>query len=136
MDSKVVFIDMPYYAVNNPLNDLRIYKRIKNGKTRYVQCKDKEHYKQELTKYICGFYNYSRNESKAHSSMLGYFMGEKKSDDIMERNKMKREEMAMLKDGTFIKDDMVENMQKKWSKYLINSNTNLAVLSLYQDYVD
>lgn len=136
MDSKVVFIDMPYYAVNNPLNDLRIYKRIKNGKTRYVQCKDKEHYKQELTKYICGFYNYSRNESKAHSSMLGYFMGEKKSDDIMERNKMKREEMAMLKDGTFIKDDMVENMQKKWSKYLINSNINLAVLSLYQDYVD
>ena len=29
MDSKVVFIDHPYYAVNNPSNNLRIYKKIK-----------------------------------------------------------------------------------------------------------
>ena len=63
-------------------------------------------------------------------------MGDKKSDDIMIRNKMRREEMAMLKDGSFIKDDMVENMQNRWSDYLENSNVNLAVLSLYQDYVD
>lgn len=27
MDSKVVFIDHPYYAVNNPSNNLRIYKK-------------------------------------------------------------------------------------------------------------
>ena len=26
MDSKVVFIDHPYYAVNNPSNNLKIYK--------------------------------------------------------------------------------------------------------------
>ena len=63
-------------------------------------------------------------------------MGDKKSDDIMIRNKMRREEMAMLKDGSFIKDDMVENMQNRWSDYLEDSNVNLAVLSLYQDYVD
>ena len=68
--------------------------------------------------------------------MFGYYMGEKKSDDIMIQNKMRREEMAMLKDGTFIKDDMVEDMKKEWSNYLDNSNTQLAVLSLYQDYVD
>ena len=42
----------------------------------------------------------------------------------------------MLKDGSFIKDDMVENMQNRWSDYLEDSNVNLAVLSLYQDYVD
>ena len=27
MDSKVVFITHPYYAVNNPDNNLRIYKK-------------------------------------------------------------------------------------------------------------
>lgn len=42
----------------------------------------------------------------------------------------------MLKDGTFIKDDMVSDMQKRWSNYLEDSNVNLAVLSLYQEYVD
>lgn len=136
MDSKVVFIDHPYYAVNNPSNNLRIYKKNKNDKWYYIQCKDKKHYRKELTKYICGFYDYSRDEKKAHSSMLGYFMGDKKSDDIMKRNKMRREEMAMLKDGNFIKDDMVESMQDSWSKHLEDSNVNLAVLSLYQDYVD
>ena len=136
MDSKVVFIDHPYYAVNNPSNNLRIYKKNKNDEWYYIQCKDKKHYRKELKKYICGFYDYSRDEKKAHSSMLGYFMGDKKSDDIMQRNKMRREEMAMLKDGSFIKDDMVESMQENWSKHLEDSNVNLAVLSLYQDYVD
>lgn len=28
-DSKVVFITHPYYAVNNPTNNLRIYKKAK-----------------------------------------------------------------------------------------------------------
>ena len=62
MDSKVVFIDHPYYAVNNPSNNLRIYKKNKNDEWYYIQCKDKEHYSKELKKYICGFYDYSRDE--------------------------------------------------------------------------
>ena len=137
MDSKVVFITHPYYAVNNPDNNLRIYmKNRKTDKWYYIQCKDKEDYSKKLKQYILGFYDYSRDESKAHSSMIGYYMGEKKSDDIMIQNKMRREEMAMLKDGSFIKDDMVEDMKNAWSKYLDNSNTQLAVLSLNQDYVD
>lgn len=136
MDSKVVFIDHPYYAVNNPSNNLRIYKKNKKDEWYYIQCKDLEHYRKELKKYILGFYDYSRDESKAKSSMFDYYMGSKKSEDVMERNKMRREEMAMLKDGTFIKDDMVEGMKDSWSNYLEDSNVNLAVLSLYQDYVD
>lgn len=136
MDSKIIFINHPYYAVNNPSNNLRIYKKNKSDEWYYIQCKNKNHYRKELKKYICGFYEYSRNESKAYSSMIGYFMGDKKSDDIMIQHKMRREEMAMLKDGTFIKDDMVKKFQNNWSKYLEDSNVNLAVLSLNQDYVD
>ncbi len=137
MDSKVVFITHHYYGINNPDNNLRIYKKNrKTDKWYFIQCKDKKEYSRELKKYVLGFYDYSRDEKKSHSSMIGYFMGEKKSDDIMIQNKMRREEMAMLKDGTFIKDDMVEDMKNNWSNYLENSNTQLAVLSLYQDYVD
>lgn len=137
MDSKVVFITHPYYGINNPDNNLRIYKKNrKTDKWYFIQCKDKKEYSRELKKYVLGFYDYSRDEKKSHSSMIGYFMGEKKSDDIMIQNKMRREEMAMLKDGTFIKDDMVEDTKNNWSNYLENSNTQLAVLSLYQDYVD
>lgn len=135
--SKIIFIEHPYFAVNNKDNNLKIYKKNrKTDKWYYIQCKDKEHYRKEVKKYVLGFYDYSRDESKAHSSMIDYFMGSKKSDDVMEKNKMKREEMAMLKNGTFIKDDMVENMKKNWSNYIENSNVQLAVLSLYQDYVD
>lgn len=137
MDSKVVFISHPYYGVNNPDNNLRIYKKAKNSdKWYYIQCKDKNEYRAELKKYILGFYDYSRDEKKAHSSMIEYFMGSKKSDDIMLQSKMRREEMAMLKNGAFIKDEMVEKMKKEWGNYLENSNTQLAVLSLNQDYVD
>lgn len=136
MDSKVVFIDHPYYAVNNPSNNLRIYKKNKKGEWYYIQCKDINHYRKELKKYILGFYEYSRDESKAKSSMFDYYMGGKKDENVMERNKMRREEMAMLKDGTFLKDDMVDSMKDNWSEYLEDSNVNLAVLSLYQDYVD
>ena len=136
MDSKVIFIDHPYYAVNNPSNNLKIYKTNRKGEWHYIKCKNLEHYRKEIKKYICGFYDYSRDEKKAKSSMLDYFMGGKKSEEIMERNKMRRERMAMLNDGSFITDDMVETMQKNWSEYLEDSNVNLAVLSLYQDYVD
>ena len=76
-DSKVVFITHPYYAVNNPNNNYRIYKKNKKDQWYYIQCKDKNHYRQELTKYICGFYNYSRNEEKSYSSMLKYFIDRK-----------------------------------------------------------
>lgn len=137
MDSKIIFIDHPYYGVNNPDNNLRIYKKNrKTDKWYYIQCKNKDEYRKELKKYILGFYDYSRDEKKSHSSMIEYFMGSKKSDDILKQNKMRREEMAMLKDGSFIKDDMVDNMKKSWENYLENSNVQLAVLSLYQDYVD
>ena len=139
-DSKVVFITHPYYAVNNPNNNLRIYKKNrKTDKWYYIQCKSKEEYREKLNEYICGdkgFFNYSRNEEKANCSMIEYFLGSKKSESVMESNKMKREEMAMLKDGTFLKDEQIESMQKNWSKYLEESNVQLAVLSLYQDYVD
>ena len=110
MESKVVFINHPYYSVNNPSNNLKIYKKHKNGDWYYIKCKDKNHYRKELKKYICGFYDYSRDEKKAKSSMLDYFMGGKKSEDIMTRNKMRREKMAMLKDGSFITDDIVLEM--------------------------
>lgn len=136
MDSKVVFIDHPYYAVNNPSNNLKIYKKNKRDEWYYIQCKDIEHYRKELKKYILGFYDYSRDEKKAKTSMFDYYMGSKKTEAVMEKNKMRREKMAMLKDGTFIKDDMVDDMKNDWSEYLEDSNVNLAVLSLYQDYVD
>lgn len=58
------------------------------------------------------FFDYSRNEEKANVSMIEYFLGSKKSESIMKSNKMKREEMAILKDGSFLKDEQIENMQK------------------------
>ncbi len=137
MNSKIVFIEHPYFAVNNPDNNLKIYlKNRRTDKWYSINCKNRQEYRKELNKYVLGFYDYSRNEKKAHTSMIEYFMGSKKSEDIMERNKMRREEMAMLKDGTFIKDDMVEDMKKSWSEYIEESNVELTVLSLYQDYVD
>ena len=42
-NSKSVFITHPYYAVNNPTNNLRIYKKDKNSnKWTYIQCNTKE----------------------------------------------------------------------------------------------
>lgn len=134
---KIVFIAHPYYAVNNPKNNYRIYlKNRKTDKWYYIKCKDKNDYSKKVKEYVCGFFDYSRDEDKAHSSMFDYFMGSKKETNVLEENKMKREEMAMLKDGSFIKDDMVNSMKKNWNKYIDNSNCQLAVLSLYQDYVD
>lgn len=147
-DSKIVFITHPYYAVNNPTNNLRIYKKAKNSNNwRYVQCKSKEEYRDKLNEYITGFYEYSRDKDKARSSLkdyqkvkddslFDYFMGGKKSEDIMNENKMKREEMAMLKTGEFLKDKDVPAMQKRWCKYVEDSNIQMTVLSFNQDYID
>ena len=132
----MIFITHPYYGVNNPNNNFRIYKTNRSGKWYYVQCKNKEQYRKELKKYICGFYEYSRDEKKAYCSMIEYYLGSKKDKEIMNRNKMYREQMAMLKDGTYIKDNQVQSMQQAWAKYLENSNVQLAVLSLNQNYVD
>ena len=148
-DSKVIFITHPYYGVNNPTNNFRIYTKAKNSnKWTYIQCKNKEEYRKELKKYILGFFDYGRNESKAHSSlndyitknndssMFDYFMGGKKSDEVMKANQMRREKMAMLKDGSFLLDEDVPKIQKRWSNYIENSNIQMTVLSFYQDYVD
>ena len=148
-DSKVIFISHPYYAVNNPSNNLRIYKKAKNSNQwTYIQCKDKEEYRTKIREYILGFFNYARNEEKAqtsikdflevnnNSSMFDYFMGGKKSEEIMKLNKMKREEMAMLPDGSFLQDESIPLMQKRWANYIENSNIQLAVLSFNQSYVD
>ena len=146
-DSKVVFITHPYYAVNNPTNNLRIYKKAKNSDNwRYIQCKSKEEYRTKLNEYITGFYEYSRDKDKAHASiksfsktksdsLFDYFMGGKKTEEIMKENQMKREEIAMLKDGTFLKDKDVPLMQKRWCKYAENSNIQMTVLSFYQNYI-
>lgn len=147
-DSKVIFITHPYYAVNNPSNNLRLYMKAKNpNKWRYIQCKTKEEYRKKLNDYITGFYEYSRDEEKSQisikemskvktNSLFDYFMGGKKTEEIMEENKMKREEMAMLKDGSFLNDNKVLSMQKKWCKYVENSNIQMTVLSFNQEYVD
>lgn len=146
-DSKVVFLTQPYYAINNPCNNLRIYKKIKNSnRWTYVQCKNKEEYRKKIKEYAIGFFDYGRNEKKAYisladyltvdSSMFDYFMGGKKSEEIMRENQMKREEMARLKDGSFLLDKDVPKMQKAWSNYIENSNLQMTVLSFYQNYID
>lgn len=148
-DSKTVFITHPYYAVNNPINNYRIYFKAKNAdKWTYIQCKSKEEYRDKVKEYIIGFFDYGRNEEKAYvsaydfinshnnSSMFDYFMGGKKLDSVMENNKMKREEMAMLKNGKYLLDKDVPFMQKRWCNYIEDSNIQLTVLSFYQDYID
>ena len=148
-DSKLVFLTQPYYAVNNPTNNLRIYKKVKNSdRWTYIQCKSREEYRRKIKEYIIGFFDYGRNEEKAHTSvkdyvkekdntsMFDYFLGGKKDEEIMKEKQMKREEMAMLKNGRFLLDQDVLPMQKRWSNYIEDSNIQLTVLSFYQDYVD
>lgn len=148
-DSKAIFITHPYYAVNNPTNNFRIYHKAKNAKKwTYTQCKDKDEYRDKVKEYVLGFFDYGRNEEKAHtsvnnyvkaddnSSMFDYFMGGKKEEKIMRENQMKREEMAMLKDGSFLLDKDVDSMRKRWSNYIEDSNIQLTVLSFYQNYID
>lgn len=148
-DSKLVFLTQPYYAVNNPTNNLRIYKKVKNSnRWTYIQCKSREEYRRKIKEYIIGFFDYGRNEEKAHtsvrdyvkekdnSSMFDYFLGGKKDEEIMKENQMKREEMAVLKNGSFLLDKDVPSMQRRWSNYIEDSNIQLTVLSFYQDYID
>lgn len=148
-DSKIVFITHPYYAVNNPTNNFRIYKKRKRSdKWYYIQCKNKEDYRKQIKEYIGGFFDYSRNEektnvsvddyiqSKNNSSMFDYFMGGKKTERIMSENQMKREEMAMLKNGRYLLDTEVPTMQRRWNNYIEDSNIQMTVLSFYQDYID
>lgn len=148
-DSKTIFITHPYFAVNNPTNNYRIYFKKKNSDTwSYIQCNSKGEYRTKVKEYILGFFDYGRNEKKAYtsvkefiekdaeSSMFDYFMGGKKSDEIMEENKMKREEMAMLKNGNYLLDKDLPAMKKRWSNYIEDSNIQLTVLSFYQDYID
>jgi len=148
-NSKAIFITHPYYAVNNPLNNYRIYRKAKNSsKWTYMQCRDKNEYREKVKEYVLGFFDYGRNEEKAHrtvndyvkandnSSMFDYFMGSKKDEEVMKENQMKREEMAMLKDGTFLLDKDVSSIKRRWSNYIEDSNIQLTVLSFYQDYID
>lgn len=147
-DSKTIFITHPYYAVNNPTNNLRIYKKAKNSnKWTYIQCKTKEEYRRKLKEYVGGFYDYSRDENKSHTSLkeylkddntslFDYFMGSKKTEKIMEDNQMKREEMAMLKNGKFLLDKDVKQMRRRWCNYIENSNIQMSVLSFNQSYID
>ncbi len=147
-DSQVIFITHPYFAVNNPTNNLKLYKKEKNSNNWTItKCKDKNEYRKKLQEYVLGFYGYSRNEKKAHntikdyiketdSSMLDYFMGSKKAEEVMKQNQMKREEMAMLKNGNFILDEDVSKLKKDWCRYIEDSNIQLTVLSFNQSYVD
>ena len=147
-DSKTIFITHPYYAVNNPDNNLRIYHKAKNSnKWTFIQCTTKEEYRQKIKQYIIGFFDYSRNEEKSYVSifdylhnnengMFQYFLGSKKSKETMYTNQMKREQMAILKDGSFLLDKDVPKLQKRWSNYIENSNIQLSVLSFYREYID
>lgn len=147
-NSKLVFITHPYFAVNNPSNNLKIYKKAKNSNHwTVIRCRTKEEYRTKIKEYIGGFYGYSRNEEKAHtsvkdyikrndSSLFDYFMGGKKDEEIMKENQMKREEMAMLKNGYFLLDKDAKAMQKRWCNYIEDSNIQLSVLSFNQDYID
>lgn len=148
-DSKLVFITQPYYAVNNPTNNYRIYKKLKHSnKWVYIQCKNKEEYREKIKEYLGGFFVYGRNEEKAQVnakefikakdsiSLFDYFMGDKKSEITMKENQMKREEMAMLKDGSFLLDKQVPYLSKKWCNYVEDSNIQLTVLSFNRKYID
>ena len=68
--------------------------------------------------------------------MFDYFMGGKKSEEVMQNNKMFREKMAMLKDASYLTDNKVKKMQQDWCKYIENSNIQLSVLSFNQKYID
>lgn len=134
---KIFFRTNHNYAVNNKDNNYIVYygKDI-NGKVKSRKCKDKADYQKHLTNYVCGFFDYSRNEEKAKISMFEYFTGAKKSETVMEENKMKREQMMMLSNGKFATDEDTKKMQKSWRNYLLNSNVHQMVLSFNNDYIN
>ena len=134
---KIFFRTNHNYAVNNKDNKYIVYYgKDKNGKSKRKICKNKLDYQKHLTNYVCGFFNYSRNEDKAKISMFEYFTGAKKSETVMEENKMKREEMMMMSSGKFATDEDTKRLQKRWQNYLVNSNVHQMVLSFNNDYIN
>ncbi len=150
MDSpKVVFIDNPFFAVNNKDNNFFLYKgKDKNGKKIFKNCKNKINYSIQAKKYLFGnkgFFDYSRDEKKVNISLLnydknnnlfGYMLGSKKDISIMEVNNMQRDKMMMDKTGNYITDAEADKKNFYWSKLFDNSNIHLSVLSFNKDYVD
>ena len=94
-DSKTIFITHPYYAVNNPDNNLRIYHKAKNSnKWTFIQCTTKEEYRQKIKQYIIGFFDYSRNEEKTVQNFQNVFGFE--YDSYYFTNKSIIEEIARI----------------------------------------
>ena len=145
---KVIFIDNPFFAVNNKDNNFLLYKgKDKNGKRIFKQCKNKTDYSVQAKNYLFGnkgFMTYSRNEEKANitlekcnnSNLFDYMMGGKKDISVMEINSMKREQMMMDKFGKFVTDSEASKKNFYWSKLFDKSNIHLSVLSFNKDYVD
>lgn len=146
---KVIFIDNPFFAVNNKDNNFLLYKgKDKNGKRIFKKCKDRTDYSLQAKKYLFGskgFFEYSRNEEKANISLLdydknnnlfGYMLGSKKDISVMEINNMKREKMMMDKSGKYLTDADADKKNLIWSKLFDESNVHLSVLSFDKDYVD
>ena len=145
---KVIFIDNPFFAVNNKDNNFLLYKgKDKTGKRIFKQCKNKNDYSVQAKNYLFGnkgFMAYSRNEEKANitlekcnsSNLFDYMMGGKKDISIMEINTMKREQMMMDKFGNFVTDSEADKKNFYWSKLFNKSNIHLSVLSFNKDYVD
>lgn len=146
---KVVFIDNPFFAVNNKDNNFLLYKgKDKNNKRVFKKCKDKADYSTQAKKYLFGvngFFEYSRNDKKANISLLdydknnnlfGYMLGSKKEMSIMELNNMKRDKMMMDKTGEYMTDAEANKKNFYWSKLFDQSNIHLNVLSFNKDYVD
>ena len=145
---KVIFIDNPFFAVNNKDNNFLLYKgKDKNGKRIFKQCKNKSDYSVQAKNYLFGnkgFMTYSRNEEKANitlekcnnSNLFDYMMGGKKDISVMEINAMKREQMMMDKFGNFVTDSEANKKNFYWSKLFDKSNIHLSVLSFNKDYVD
>ena len=73
---KVIFIDNPFFAVNNKDNNFLLYKgKDKNGKRNFKQCKNKSDYSVQAKNYLFGnkgFMTYSRNEEKANRRKSQY----------------------------------------------------------------
>ena len=145
---KVLFIDNPFFAVNNKDNNFLLYcGKDKNGKRIFKQCKDKKDYSVQTKKYLFGdkgFFDYSRDEKKVNVSLLDYdknnnlfdyMLGNKKETSVMELNNMKRDKMMLNKNGDYITDAEACKKNFYWSKLFDKSNIHLTVLSFNKDYV-
>ena len=135
-DRSIIFVTQPNFAVNHSQNNFCLYRKNKSGKTKIVNCKNKNAYRKELGKYIGGFFEYSRDENKSATGLADYFLGGKKTDSEMTDSQMKREEMAILKDGSYLTDKEALKLQKNWLNYIESSNSHSAVMSFVNDYID